>query len=162
MDPTQFLRLIIRPTLTQLGLGGVAAEKLLLGTALHESFGLRYIKQLNGPALGIYQMEPATYNDLRKSLVKSKHYAVIIGFTPKVGWTNSAGGLPPPEYLCVNNEWATVMARMFYYRVKAPLPDHNDIDALAAYYKKYWNTAAGKAKPADFIVALEPHLGNWA
>ena len=166
MDPFQFLIYIIRPSLDYLRLGGVAAEKLLLGTALHESGGLRYIQQLNGPAVGIYQMEPDTYYDLCKSIVKGKYYEKILGYAPRTIcpiYAATKEGFPPPHaYLRVNNQWATVMARMFYYRVKAPLPPHNDIDGLAAYYKKYWNTPKGKARVVDFIAALEPHLGNWA
>jgi hypothetical protein len=62
-----FVRATIGPVLRQLGLDEYrmqAAEELLLGTALQES-GLIYRRQLNnGPALGLFQMEPATHDDI--------------------------------------------------------------------------------------------------
>ena len=63
---TKHLRLyIIRPTLQKINLWSEAAENLLLGTAAQESLLGTYLKQNgNGPALGIYQMEPNTHKDI--------------------------------------------------------------------------------------------------
>ncbi len=60
----QFCANIVRPTLEAIGAHNRAAEDLVLGTALQES-NLRYLRQLNeGPARGVYQMEPATHDDI--------------------------------------------------------------------------------------------------
>ena len=60
----QFRANIVRPTLEAIGAHSRAAEDLVLGTALQES-NLHYLRQLNeGPARGVYQMEPATYDDI--------------------------------------------------------------------------------------------------
>ena len=64
LDADQFTRLIIRPALKIIGLDFRAAEELLLGTALQES-RLTYLHQLGGgPALGLFQMEPGTHDDI--------------------------------------------------------------------------------------------------
>lgn len=56
---------VIRPTLEKIELWSEAAENLLLGTTAQESHMGTYIKQVGkGPALGIYQMEPATHKDI--------------------------------------------------------------------------------------------------
>ncbi len=64
LDIPQFRANIVRPTLEAVGAHNRAAEDLVLGTALQES-NLRYLRQLNdGPARGVYQMEPATHDDI--------------------------------------------------------------------------------------------------
>src|SRR6056300_1676988 len=64
LDPAQFRSQIIIPALDVLGLNSKAAQELLLGTAIQES-RLTYLKQIGGgPALGLYQIEPATHHDL--------------------------------------------------------------------------------------------------
>ena len=52
-------------------MGGSKAETLLLGTAKAES-GLIYLKQLKGPALGLYQNEPKTHKDTWDNYLKYK------------------------------------------------------------------------------------------
>ena len=59
---------IIQPTLIQLGLWSVAAQELLLGTALIES-NLTHRRRLGGPARGFFQMEPETHDDIRESFL---------------------------------------------------------------------------------------------
>ena len=68
IPPRQFRRHGVRPVLEHLArteprLDSRAAEDLLLGTALMES-GLREIEQRGGPALGFFQIEPATFADV--------------------------------------------------------------------------------------------------
>ncbi|WP_328286209.1 hypothetical protein [Kozakia baliensis] len=63
VDISQFKHLIVVPTLAALGLGSPSAVNLVTGTALAESRGA-YLRQINGgPALGFWQMEPATHDD---------------------------------------------------------------------------------------------------
>ena len=64
LDVVQLRREVLRPTLRYLELWSPAAENLVIGTAAHESGGCRYLTQIGGPALGLYQIEPATHDDL--------------------------------------------------------------------------------------------------
>ena len=65
MNTEQLLELIITPTHKYMGgnYQSDSADLLSLCTAAIESDCGYYIKQLNGPALGVWQMEPATHND---------------------------------------------------------------------------------------------------
>lgn len=65
-DKNQFRSLILR-VLTNVdpALCSDAAVNLLLGTAAQESEFGKYIRQIRGPALGVFQMEPATFDWLR-------------------------------------------------------------------------------------------------
>ncbi|WP_338332147.1 hypothetical protein [Acetobacter sp. LMG 32666] len=68
---SQFKLLIIRTTLQEIGLASDAAVNLLLGTALVES-GIYFLRQLRGPALGFWQMEPATHDDCWHTFLNQK------------------------------------------------------------------------------------------
>ncbi len=66
MEAQQLHDYIIKPTLEYMG-GNYNSDKarfLLLCTAAIESNCGYYIKQVDGPALGIWQMEPATHDDI--------------------------------------------------------------------------------------------------
>jgi len=147
MDPGQFRLEIVRPTLQLMGLYSDAAENLLMGTALHESGGLKYVKQINGPALGFYQMEPATLWDLYRNWLKYRPIwrGILDSFKPRNMGRETA------LVMCLG--YSTAAARLQYYRVPKPLPDADDIDSLAKYYKRHWNTSKGKASEYDFIRA---------
>jgi hypothetical protein len=63
MNPKQLRELVIRPVLEYLHPDipySHEAEDLLMMIAAHESHLGEYVKQVQGPALGIYQMEPDT------------------------------------------------------------------------------------------------------
>ena len=76
MLASQMLSLVIRPALEKLSLWSLSAEELVLGTAIVES-GLTYLKQHgDGPALGLWQVEPATHDDL---------YTNFLNFRPELG-----------------------------------------------------------------------------
>lgn len=146
MNPLDF-RKAMRPALRHLGLYSLAAENLLFGTAAHESGGFRYLYQVGGPALGVFQMEPNTLDDL---------YANFLSFRPT--FERALEELRPQalsreEALSGCLAYAAGAARLQYYRDAAPLPAADDIEALAAFYKRVWNTSAGKATEQDFIDA---------
>lgn len=79
MDKRQ-LRNLIRRVL--IGIGGYSeeAENLLMGTAAQESALGEYIRQLgNGPALGIFQMEPRIrFCETMNCLTKLTDYRFVI------------------------------------------------------------------------------------
>lgn len=142
MDPKQFLEFVIRPTIEPIGLGGAAAERLLLGTALAET-NLTSLHQLNGPALGVYQIEPATHMDV---------WGNFIRFHPDLQEQVLARlSLDPSglEQLITNLSYQTIIARVIYRRVPTPLPAPDDALSLYQYYKAHWNTSLGAANDSD-------------
>ena len=64
IDPIHLKEYIIIPVLSKLDMYSESAANLLLGTAAIESDMGQFLRQINGPALGIYQMEPSTHLDI--------------------------------------------------------------------------------------------------
>src|SRR5208282_4639211 len=60
----------IRPALTILGKGGLAAEQLVLGTGIQESLLVERVQSGGGPARGLFQMEHATHDDCWSNYLK--------------------------------------------------------------------------------------------
>lgn len=157
LDLGQLRTEIVRPTLKALSLWTPAAENLVLGTAVTES-RLRFVRQVGGgPALGLWQMEPTTHDDLWSSYLFYNH-ALADLVLPMAG--DIIGGWPPPHELIWNLRYACAMCRVHYRRIKAPLPA-NEAVALASYWKRYYNTPLGagtieKATP-HFAAAVESY-----
>ena len=106
-------------------------------TAAQESHLGTYLKQVGGPALGVYQMEPATHSDLWTEFISRK---------PRLN-AKLHDSVPQNQihvlFMVGDLYYATIMARVYYFRVAEPLPPLNT-RALAEYWKKYWNTELGK------------------
>lgn len=139
---------IIGPTLKNLDLWSLAAENLLLGTAAQESKLGSYLHQINGPALGLYQIEPNTHLDLWEN---------FLSFRPQL--STLVKGLAPSNFnvndsvseLIGNLSYATAIARLIYYRVPAAFPEAEDIQGLGAYWKQYYNTSNGAGNVDEFV-----------
>ncbi len=152
LDPGQFRRLVIRPALRAIGLCSPAAERLLLGTALTES-GLRRLHQVDGPALGIFQIEPATHAD-----VWANYLAYRENLASRVA--SLASEQPRLDQLVWNLAYATAIARLIYYRRPEPLPAADDLAGLARYWKAHFNTALGAGSAEDFLTRAGPVLAR--
>jgi hypothetical protein len=136
---------IIRPTLVYLELWSDVAEELLLATAAHESLLGHYLVQVNGPALGLYQIEPATHDDVWQNYLKFRNKLskkVVQLQTPSIN---------PKNQLVYNFAYSTAIARIIYYRCPKKLPKADDIEGLAQYWKSHYNTFLGKGSIDDFI-----------
>lgn len=145
-DPLQFRLEVVRPTIQHLGLWSEAAENLLVGTALQESL-LTYTQQLGGgPAVGFFQMEPATYWDCWNNFLNYRPHLRQLVLTVPPGYSNS----PHHDLMKTNHYLAAAMCRIRYFRAPGDLPDENDIWGLAEYWKQWYNTPLGKGHPQEF------------
>jgi hypothetical protein len=154
MKPQQFLEEIIDPTLEYMSkynplFKSRAARALLLGTALAES-NLDYLRQVKGPAISVYQIEPATLKDLFRWTKASPYYNMV---------TASMTENPNIEQeLIYNLRFATIMARLYYFRKPGVIPA--TLDGIAQYWKTHYNTRLGKGtvegfkKKAEFIKTI--------
>lgn len=136
-DRKQFENLI-RKTLKWLDpkLLSDSSVNLLLGTCAQESGFGTYLRQKGGgPALGVFQMEPATFNWLRDK------------YKGKYPWLADCSADELEGDLCLS----IIMARLRYAAVPTPLPAPNDIDALAVYWKMNYNSLAGKGTTEEFV-----------
>jgi hypothetical protein len=151
MKPSEFRVEVIRPVLTRLGLHTDAAELLLLATAIAESGLSALVQAGNGPALGVYQMEPTTHDDLWVRVLQPRR-ALAMGVTE---WT--VAGLPLLDQMKGNLYYATAMARIKYFSIPERLPTA-DIADIARYWKRYYNTHLGKGTEAGFIAKVQKGL----
>ena len=160
----QFRKLIIQPVLNELTLYSQEAEDLLVGTCAQESRGGTYLfqegtnpdlyasLQKNILAVGPYQMEPLTHDDIWKHLNLSNHYLVdtIINFC-------NVPNNPTADIMLYNLYYATAMARLDYHRTSEPIP--KTLELQAEYYKKYYNTSGGKATIDEYITNYNNFVG---
>jgi len=122
---------IIGPALKEINMHSNDAVHLLLVTAALESDLGFHIKQVNGPALGIYQMEPNTHDDIWDNVLayNSSKLQRMIG---------SGNGCSMPSRMIYDLKYATCMARVLYSRYKDAIPGRQDTDSIIHYYLKYW------------------------
>lgn len=150
MIDNQQLRHLVKETLEELDLFSWDAFNLVLGTIAHESKMGEYIKQIKGPALGICQMEPPTYNDIVERM-SSFHYGKVMQLS----------GLTSLKCAAAHLEWnlklAIAMCRMHYYLVPKRLPDTPI--GYAKFWKKYYNTELGAGTGEQFLDAYGMHIG---
>lgn len=149
MDAKQLRDYVVAPTLKAISLHSESAERLVMGTAAHESGGFRFIHQVGGgPALSLFQIEPATYTDLVVNTLPGlgkNLRAAILPFLPVPA--------PPAERLLTDLAFATVVCRLLYYRAPAAMPaDPGDALALAQYWKQFYNTPQGAGQPGEWVL----------
>lgn len=120
------------------------ASPLLIGTSAVESKLGTYRRQLgDGPAQGIWQMEPATEHDIWQNFLAYNRKLADMVKSFRVDYT--------PEEMVWNDHYACAMARVFYYRIKAPLPAVGDLEGQARCWKQYYNTPLGAGTPEKYI-----------
>jgi hypothetical protein len=137
----QLKELIIKPALIDLIMFSEDAFELLVLTCAVESAGGTYLKQVKGRALGIYQMEPDTYNDIWQNYIIKKNDLSLLMAT-----NFDCSRMPDEDRLIYDLRFATAMARLHYARFPEPIPSKENLKALYAYYKKYYNTALGASE----------------
>lgn len=143
INPYHLHDYVVVPVLQTLDMDSSAARALVMGTAAKES-GLRHLVQLgDGPARGLWQMEPATHDDIWSAwvfyhpLIRSKLSTLCVeGSADELTW---------------NLRYACAMCRLHYRRISKPLPAAGDAQGLAAYWKRYYNTELGKGTEDEFV-----------
>lgn len=153
------LRQLIKTTLFPLGLYSPEAEELLCATCANESHLGQYRRQTNGPALGIFQMEPATHDDIWQNYLK---YHADLGAKISNLVASGTPFIPHAEALVTNDEYAIAMARVQYLRAKGSLPGIHNLQDIWDYYKAHYNTPAGKADIQTFYACYKKYVGGPA
>lgn len=146
------LKSLITSVLKELNLQPGNAVNLLMGTAAQESHLGKYRKQLGGgPALGIFQMEPATFDDIVNNYLRYKpELAARIERVARISRFRA-------EDLENNDVLAICMARVHYLRVREAIP--SDLEGWARYWKCYYNTKLGKGTEEEFIANYKRLVG---
>ena len=127
---------IVTPALKRIGLASPAAINLVTGIGLVES-GYRTRKQVNGPALGFWQMEPATERDCWVNFLDYRPF--LAGLIRGVIHPNQ----PQSTLLLVDDTYAAILCRIRLYRSPDPLPSPDCALALCQYWKLHYNSLIG-------------------
>lgn len=145
---------VIRPSLKPLGLWCEDSEELLVATAANGSFVGSYLLDGNGsivqiPAgvdLNIYLMSVFDYYDSLRQIFRYPRLDKLI--------FNSCGfsDFPPYSEIIFNMRYATIMARICYFKSDEVLPSHTDIDGILSYYNKHWNGGGNFSLDRDFFI----------
>jgi len=160
INPKQIRNIVIKPLLEDLEQFSQVrysdfSENLLIATAAQETHCGEFLSQENGPARGIYQMEPATAVELVHNFIMPKYPRWQQIFEKNSVFVLQT--ITAADQLCWNLRFATLMARLFYFRVPDPLPIETTMETLWAYYKPHWNTSLGKATFEEFEANITKH-----
>lgn len=90
-------------------------------------------------------MEPATEKDLWENFLKYRS-----GISTSIYVVTSVLE-PDVNALEFNLAYQIAMARIHYLRVPEKLPDAEDIEGMARYWKKHYNTFKGAGTEEEFI-----------
>lgn len=144
MNYGQLIDSVIKPILEDMDAYSKEAEDLLVMIAAHESRNGYYLHQVNGPAMGLYQMEPRTHDDIIDFLERDRAELLskLLNWTPRIN----------PDLMAGNMYYATFMARAFFLRFPEGIPSEPIL--AARYLKKMWNTEKGKATFFDYLEAF--------
>lgn len=165
MNAQQLLDYIVKPALKYMGGGydSIESRYLMMATAAIESDCGYYIKQIGGPALGIWQMEPDTHGDIWQNcdaLTKSKFIDLInnLGIGAYYPLNDHEDLTSSPLYACA-------MARLKYAMDPKALPvytgaPHLDMPAFYEVYKRVYNTEHGKSTFDKWCAAIDKHKIN--
>ena len=147
------MRKFVEDTLTEFGYFTKDSANLVLGTIAQESSYGKYRRQLgDGPALGIAQMEPNTFNDIVENFLKYRPY-IIDAIKRTCDITELKA-----EDLETNDKLAICMCRVQYLRCKEKIPD--TIEGYAKLWKLRYNTPLGAGTEEEFIKNYNKYVLN--
>lgn len=163
MNPHQLKRYIDITLRQELNAGYTtnSATYQLLMTAEAESDCGEFIYQYgDGPAKGIFQIEPNTEKLIWEWCLKNNYHLLNTLIR------NSTGTLFGGTDLIGNMKYQIILARANYYswpyalpKIDNPISDSN-IKNMAEYWKNYWNTEKGKGRINDAIEKYEKFVGK--
>ena len=141
------IREIIDWSLKEMGLHSEDAVDLVYKTGNAET-GYRHLKQMGGgPAIGFWQVEPATLIDIMNNYVK---------YRPELEKRLKSLGFSESDMetrVMSNIALQAVFCRLKYKRDKYALPKFNDLKGQAEYWKRVYNTHLGKGTIKHFMEA---------
>jgi len=110
--------------------------------------GYKHLKHMgNGPAIGFFQVEPATLKDTMDNYVKYR--PKLQERFKKLGFDES-----DMEYRVMSNiALQAVFCRLKYKRDKYALPLIGDLEGQAKYWKRVYNSHLGKGTIEHFMEA---------
>ena len=140
------IKKIIKYTLKKLNMDSEEARELIFATGKAES-GYRALEQMGGPAVGFFQVEPDTIQDVWDNYVF---------YRPEIKTDLYSLGLDDGDMkhsVMGSITLQVAFARLQYRRVKDALPGVGDKKEQAKYWKKFYNTELGRGTIEHFLEA---------
>ena len=143
------IKKIINWSLNNLDMNSEDVSVLVFRTGMAES-GYKHLSQMgSGPAVGFFQVEPATIDDTwnNYAVYRKPIMAVLkdMGFDPDDSRMRVMSSIALQAAFC----------RLKYRRDRLPIPPADYIYAQAAYWKRVYNTELGKGSVEHFVKANE-------
>ena len=139
------IKKIINWSLNNLDMNSEDASALVYRTGMAES-GYRHLSQMgSGPAVGFFQVEPATIDDTWNN------YAVYR--KPIMAILKDMGFDPDDSRMRVMSSIALQAAfcRLKYLRDPKPIPCWTDLEEQGKYWKRVYNTNLGSGTIKHFV-----------
>ena len=135
---------IISYATNKLGQGSEDADSLIFRTGMAES-GYRALAQNGGPALGFFQCEPATRDDVLDNYTayRPNYEDALVD----LGFDMDERRLSFISNIAVQ----AAFARLCYLRAPKRLPKASDLEGQAKYWKTFYNTIKGNGTVEHFI-----------
>ena len=123
---------------------------LVVRTGMAES-GYRALKGYgkNNPAIGFWQIEPATMYDMMRNYLKyrKKYKDALIGLGMELK------GDDIEMSVMSNMAVQAALCRLHYRRDSNPIPSWDDLEAQGLYWKRVYNTPKGRGTVKHFVRA---------
>jgi|TARA_R100000501_G_C2582199_1_gene85049 hypothetical protein len=148
----QDIKEIIDWTLKKIDMHSKDASSLIYKTGMAES-GYRALSQMGeGPAIGFFQLEPATMKDIMENYVAYRK--PILESLKSLGYAEDDS-----EYRVKSNIALQVaFCRLKYKRDPFPLPSWWNTRDQAEYWKRVYNTELGKGTVEHFLEANQESI----
>lgn len=130
---------VVTATLKEMDRFKPECVELLCMIAAHESMLGKYRKQIKGPALSLFQIEPRTHDSIWDNCDSIGKLADKLGIERDL------------QSLADDDRYAVFMARCYLLMDTNPLP--KTVCEMGEYAKRYWNSDGGKASPEAYINA---------
>lgn len=141
--------LIIKPVLPLIGLDSPSARLLMVCTGQVETAydNLRQVLPSGnyGPGYGWWSQQENSFMQCVKYLSKEHK------LKDRILSACFLDTMPNIEALVWNIRFALCMARVHYWQFKEPLPHAEDLEAMARYWKKYYNSPTGAGTVERFM-----------
>ena len=133
------LKKVVTETLKEMDRFKPECVELMCMIAAHESMLGKYRKQIKGPALSLFQIEPRTHDSIWDNCDSIAKLAIKLGIERSL------------RSLADDDRYAVFVSRCYLLMDKNPLP--KTVCEMGEYAKTYWNSNDGKASPDAYIDA---------
>lgn len=151
---TELRDYVIRPVLKSFGQYNPAAEALLLGTAAVETGLGSHLKEKHLRGLGVYRIDPLTHIHLWDTYLAQ--HEDLASKTRGMASQHRFLSTPHAE-LATNLSYSTAIAWMIYLRADKPLPEADNLEELALYWKRHFHKR-GHPDIDEFIRAYKTYI----